>query len=212
MKVLSTNTGERKTIVWKFKRYTTGIYKFPTEKPVYLGEEDVQHDVVYDRKHHGGPDKACYLFSADHYTYWKKLYPDLEWSFGMFGENLTVEGFDEQKISIGDTFEIGDAIVQVSEARQPCSNLNLRFQSSRLVKQFVEHGYCGAYLRVLKTGKVQEGDTLTLLQSSADRLSLFNLFHMLYHKDVDFDEVKKALNHPDLGIACKDSLRKFHRL
>lgn len=211
MKIVSTNIGERKTVTWKLKRYTTGIYKYPVSEGIYLGKGDVVKDIVHDRKHHGGVDKACYLFSEEQYPFWKNLYAHLDWNFGMFGENLTVQGFDEKMVSIGDKFKIGDALVQISEPRQPCSNLNLRFTSSKLVKQFVQHGYCGAYLRVLEEGKVNVGDTVELVERAADQLSLFEIFQLLYDRKADPLKVTYAINHPDLGEACKNNLRRFHK-
>lgn len=211
MRVLSTNTGERKTITWKSKVYTTGIFKTPTADSIFLGKEDVEGDVVYDRKYHGGIDKACYLFSTDHYPWWQERYPELTWNFGMFGENISAKGFDEREISIGDQFQIGTALVQVSEARQPCSNLNLRFRSSSLVKEFVKFGHCGAYLRVIQPGSVRAGDPILLHQAEDLRLTLYEIFRLLYDKNADPDRVSFALNHPTLGADCKQNLRKFHK-
>ena len=70
------------------KKRKTGIYKYPTTEPILLSKEEVTTDTVIDRKHHAGVNKACYIFSSDHYDYWKNSYPDLEWNWGMFGENL----------------------------------------------------------------------------------------------------------------------------
>lgn len=212
MKVVSTNIGERKTVTWKFKQYTTGIFKLPAQDGIILDKEDVVHDVVHDRKHHGGLDKACYLFSEDQYPYWKKIYKDLKWNYGMFGENITVSDFNEKEISIGDVFRIGEAIVQVSEPRQPCSTLNMRFNSSKMVKQFVEHGYCGAYLRVIEAGRVKCNDSIEKIKASDKRLTLYEIFNLLYDRSASGKEIQAALDHPDLGIACKENLMKFHKL
>lgn len=212
MEIVSTNIGERRTVTWKLKKYTTGIFKYPVSKGIFLGQMDVESDVVHDRKHHGGIDKACYLFSEEQYPFWKSQYPDLEWDFGMFGENVTVSGFDERNVSIGDTFKMGEALVQISEPRQPCSNLNLRFASSKLVKQFVEHGYCGAYLRVLKEGKVHPGDSMLLLERSTSQLTLFEIFQLLYDKKADPARINFAMDHPQLGEACRNNLSRFHKL
>jgi len=101
MRIVSTNIAEPKTIVWKGKEVTTGLFKYPVEAGILLGKEDVDNDHVIDRRYHGGADKACYLYSADHYSYWQNLYPELEMPWGMFGENLTVENLHEAEINIG---------------------------------------------------------------------------------------------------------------
>ena len=88
MKVISVNIGEKRTVTWKYKTYETGMFKYPVEDAIFLGEEDVINDHVIDRRFHGGIDKAVYAYGENHYGFWKELYPDLEFSYGMFGENL----------------------------------------------------------------------------------------------------------------------------
>ena len=92
MKVISVNIGKKKTVTWKNKTYVTGIYKYPIEESIFLGKEDVLNDDVIDRKYHGGIDQAVYAYGENHYAYWKGLYPNLEFNYGMFGENLTISG------------------------------------------------------------------------------------------------------------------------
>ena len=94
MKVVSVNIGERKGVKYRGKTVQTGVFKKPVTHPIILGKFDVEGDAVIDRRYHGGEFKACYLYSADHYEFWKNKYPDLEWEYGMFGENITVEGLN----------------------------------------------------------------------------------------------------------------------
>jgi len=182
MKVVATNTGEKRTVSWGFKKVTTGIFKFASSEGIFLGIEDVVGDSVVDRKYHGGIDKACYAYSADQYSFWNPQFPDLEWDHGMFGENLTIEGLNEKELYIGDTFKVGDAIIQVSEPRQPCFKLNVRFNSKRMVKAFTKHGYCGSYFRVLEQGNIKPGDTLELIEAGEPRISVFEVFQLIYSK------------------------------
>lgn len=213
MKVLSTNIGHRKSILWKSKTYVTGIEKRPVENGITLGLEDVDGDVVQDRKYHGGVDKACYLFSIDHYNYWKSIYPELEFHNGMFGENLTVQNFNEKEVCIGDQFRIGEAIVEVSEPRQPCATLNAKFQKSDVIKQFVQHGYCGAYLRIIQPGKIQPNDVITCIHKDELQISLFEIFDALYTKENhQEDRIQTILANSKLGVDCKNNLRKFWKL
>jgi MOSC domain-containing protein YiiM len=152
MHVVSTNVGDAVTITFNGKEVHTGIFKHPVSGPIRLGKEDVEGDSVIDRRHHGGLDKACYLYSADHYPFWRGLYPHLDWQWGMFGENLTVAGLDESELRIGDTFRIGTAIVQVSQPRQPCFKHGVRFGDPDAVKKFIEAEKPGVYVRVLEEG------------------------------------------------------------
>ena len=160
MKILAANIGERRTIQWKNKSVETGIFKYPTNTPIFLGEEDVENDAVIDRKHHGGIDQAVYGYSAKHYEYFKELHPDLDWEFGMFGENLTFDELDEETITVGSTYQLGECLLEVTKPRQPCFKLGIRFGTQKIVKQFWNSTKSGIYFKVLKTGKVTKGDIL----------------------------------------------------
>jgi MOSC domain-containing protein YiiM len=207
MIVISTNIGEPKTIVWHGKKVQTGIYKFPVDHPIFLGTEDVENDHVMDRKYHGGVDKACYLYSADHYTWWKEFYPELEMPWGMFGENLTVEGLHENEINVGDIFEIGEAVVQTTQPRQPCYKLGIRFQNPKVVKQFVESGFPGVYVRVLKNGMVKTGEKM-ILKEKSNSISIQKVFELLYTDNFQEELLKQALNNPFLAESCRRDLLK----
>mgnify|MGYP003668017276 CR=1 FL=1 len=113
MKIVSTNIGERKEVVYKELKVTTGIFKFPVNEPVFLDTKEVKGDAICDRENHGGIDQAIYGYSLKHYEYWKPLYPKLKWSLGMFGENLTIDDIDERNIHVGDTFKVGDTFCGV---------------------------------------------------------------------------------------------------
>ncbi|GGX33629.1 MOSC domain-containing protein [Aquimarina muelleri] len=209
MKVISTNIGEPKTVLWKGKEIKTGIYKYPIDSPIYLGKEDVQNDHVIDRRYHGGVDKACYLYAADHYAYWKIKYPDLEWNYGMFGENITVEGFDEKNIKIGSLYRLGNAIIQISRTRQPCFKLGIRFGDQTMVKNFIDSFKSGVYVRVVESGKVSVGDTFVLENENHDGITVteLNILRFHYNEKEHGDLIKKALF--DLSITEED--KKYFR-
>lgn len=176
MKILSTNIGDRKTINWKGKVVTTGIYKYPTNSPIFLGTEDVKNDNVCDRKYHGGKNQAVYAYSYDKYDFWKKKYPDLNWDFGMFGENLTVDFLDETKINVGDTFTLGKTILEATLQRSPCIKLGIRFNDMKIVKQFWDTTFCGVYFKVLQTGYVEIGDRFLRIKKCSQNPTIADLF------------------------------------
>ena len=208
MKVVTTNIGNSRTVVWNKEEVTTGIFKNPVDEPIYLGTEDVVDDSVIDRKYHGGMDKACYIFSTDHYPDWQAMHPYLEWSYGMFGENLTIKGLDEQKIRIGDIFDLGEAKVQVSEPRQPCFKLNIRFNSKETIKQFMAYQRSGCYLRVIKPGMVENGDEMTLIESNPESLTVFETFKLIFSKNKSQELVNRALADPFLAESTKEKFRE----
>lgn len=158
MKIISTNIGDKRDIDWKGKIVTTGIFKFPVNTPVFLDTEHVQGDTICNREHHGGSEQAVYGYSSKHYDFWKEKYPDLDWNYGMFGENLTIDNLDETNIHVGDTYKLGEAIVEATKPRQPCMKLGVRFNDMKIVKQFWNTTMSGVYFKILQTGNVQAGD------------------------------------------------------
>lgn len=209
VKIRSTNIGPVKEVVWKGKTIQTGIFKFPTADGIYLGSEDVVNDNVVDRKYHGGIDKACYAFTADIYPEWKLKYPNLSWDFGMFGENLTIDGLDEREIYIGDQYQIGEAILEVSEPREPCFKLGIRFETQQVLKPFIHQPHCGVYFRAVKEGKVEVGQEVRLMNRVQEEFSMARIYWLRYNATLkNISEVRRALKLENLADSAKKGLKK----
>lgn len=193
MKVVSTNIADIKTIKFRGKNVKTGIFKYPVAEAIFLGKEDVAKDHVVDRRYHGGVDKACYLYSTSHYEYWQKLYPNLKFELGMFGENLSIENLDESIIYVGDIYQLGEAKVQISQPREPCFKLGARFGSQKVVHQFLKADFPGIYLRVLEEGNITIGDELILLESPEKLLTVLEYYRTLVDKTPDENAKQKTL-------------------
>jgi len=211
MKVISTNIAQPNTFTWNGKEVTTGIYKKPTDVPIYLGKEDVRGDEVSDRRVHGGAYKACYLFSANHYPYWRNLYPNLDWTYGMLGENLTVEDLDEKQLYIGDIYKLGEALVQITIPREPCFKFAYKFETENVLQQFIDHGYPGTYIKVLEEGEVKTGDIFKLAESAKDSISIFQFFELLYAENKNKDHIELIINNKALPQRMKKRLKFFMR-
>ena len=192
MKIISTNIAKPTTFIWNGKEETTGIYKTPTNKPIYLAKNDVKGDEVSDRVHHGGEFKACYMFSVEEYPYWKNLYPHLEWHWGMFGENLTVSEFDETQVYLGDIYKVGEALIRISQNREPCYKLGYKFGTQNVLKQFINRGFGGTYLSILKDGFVNVNDKFTLIERPESSLTVAQLFKLVHAKEKDQNLLKIA--------------------
>lgn len=208
MKITSVNAGKAKTVSWSGKKYRTGIFKSPVTGPLELGTHDVLGDQVIDRRYHGGIDKACYAFSRNEYDFWSPKYPELVFQPGMFGENLTIEDLNEDLICIGDTFQIGTAVVQVSEPRQPCVKLNIRFNSKQTMKEFIARERCGVYFRVLQPGKVAVNDEMILISKGSQTSTIREVFQLLY----GIGQKEKALallSNEELGISVRSELKRI---
>ena len=209
MKIISTNIAKPVTIQLNGKQVTTGIYKKSVNYPIYLEKEQVKGDEISNRKVHGGEFKACYLFSADYYPYWKNLYPHLEWNWGMLGENLTVKGLDESKIFIGDIYKIGTALIQVTQPREPCSTFGIKMGSQGALKQFIEHRHPGIYVRVLEEGLVRVNDTFKLVKQAKDSLSVAQFFELLFSKEKNQTHLKIAIENEVLPLKKRMKLATF---
>ena len=91
-------------------------------------------------------EKAVYAYPHEHYDYWRQELPDLSFSFGMFGENLTTERLLENSLYIGDRLRVGSAVLMVTQPRMPCYKLALRFGRDDMIKRFLASGRSGFYL------------------------------------------------------------------
>jgi MOSC domain-containing protein YiiM len=209
MKVIATNIGEAVTVEWNGKNEQTGIFKYPTEAPLYLSKNDVKGDTVIDRVHHAGINKACYLFSADYYPYWKNLYPKLKWDWGMFGENLTVQGLDEDEIRIGNVYRLGSALVQVSQPREPCYKLGIRFGTQEILRQFIAHNHPGTYVKILEEGTVTAGDSLVLVKESENTLTVKNFYELLFTRQKDKELLTLFMDNDAVPQYKKDRFKKY---
>ncbi len=209
MQIISTNIAKQVQIPWRGKQVKTGIYKTPTNKPIYLGTKDVKGDVVSDRKHHGGIFKACYLFSADYYSYWENLYPNLNWHYGMLGENLTVKGLEESKIFIGDIYKVGESLIQITQPREPCYKFGVKFGTQKVLKQFIAHNHSGTYVRVLEEGFVKTGDIFVLVEQAKNSLTTSQFFELLYTENKNQKLLTLAINNDALPIRKREKLSVF---
>ncbi|MDY7396539.1 MOSC domain-containing protein [Aureibaculum sp. 2210JD6-5] len=177
MKIISLNIGERRTVQWRKKTFETGIFKYPVNHPIYLDIEKVKNDTIADRKHHGGIEQAVYAYGKNHYQYFKQLHPDLDWQYGMFGENITLSHLEETEIHVGEVYQLGEAKIQVTKSRQPCYKLGIRFNDQSIVKQFWNSTKCGVYFKVLQKGNVTVGDKLILLETAFENPTIAEVYH-----------------------------------
>lgn len=209
MKVVSVNLGEKVSFPWNGEIHTTGIFKYPVDSPIYLGKEGVTDDVIANPKVHGGIFKACYLFSVEHYPYWKKKYPHLNWQWGMFGENISVENLDEANLCIGDIYQLGEALVQITQPREPCYKLGYRFENQGILKEFIDHGYPGTYVRIIEEGKVKVGDQMTLHQKSDSALTVKAFYELLYARAKSKTLLELAIANNALPERKREKLKRF---
>jgi MOSC domain-containing protein YiiM len=202
------NTGRPVKETFFGKEIVTGICKRPVTGPVRLGEKGFEGDGVGDLKHHGGPDKAVCVYSVEHYPYWEKTL-GVELPPAPFGENLSVSGLSESEVLIGDIFEAGTAVVQISQPRQPCSTLAARFGCSDMVKLVVNSGRTGFYLRVLEAGVVEAGNALSLSERAGHGITVTFANRVLHHNRGDREAIEKVLAVEALSESWRESFLKL---
>jgi len=209
-RLLSLNIGLPKEVTYGGKVIHTGINKKQVKEPVYLSFVKFNGDGQADLVHHGGVDKAVCVYTGDHYPYWEKeLNQDLV--YGAFGENITVSGMHEEDVCIGDTFELGQAIVQVTQPRQPCFKLAKKYNIPKLPLYFQETGYTGFYFRVLKEGWVSSVDTLKKLQSDPKGVSVAFANRIMHKEKQNIEGVKRILEVNALSNSWRKSFEKCIR-
>lgn len=145
--------------------WTSGFFKESVNGPVRLGTLNFEGDGQADLVNHGGPDRPVLAYSADHYPGWREELGRPDLPFGAFGENLTIDGLDEDRVCIGDSFAIGPVVrLQVSQPRQPCWKLARRWRIKDLPARVVNTSRSGWYLRVLEEGTLVAGLEVSLLE------------------------------------------------
>jgi MOSC domain-containing protein YiiM len=193
MKVLSVNVGLPREVVSKGKSVTTAIFKEPIEGRVRIRTLNLDGDRQADLTVHGGVDKAVYAYPAEHYDYWRRELPDMRLPWGMFGENLTVEGMFEEELKIGDRFRVGSAELVVKQPRLPCYKLALKFGRDDIIKRFLDSGRTGFYFAVLKEGDVGAGDSIEMLSSDTNELTVAGLTRLYLDRERDIETLQRAL-------------------
>src|SRR5215469_10382459 len=184
MKVISVNVGLPRTVQWKGKAVSTGIFKEPVVGRIRLRPLNLDGDRQADVSVHGGPDKAVYAYPAEHYAYWQRELPEMTLPWGMFGENLTTEGLQEDALQIGDRFRIGSTEVVATQPRLPCFKLGLRFDRADIVKRFLASGRLGFYFKVVAEGEVAAGDPVLLVERANGSVAASEITR-LYARDKD---------------------------
>ncbi len=144
--------------------WVSAIVKRTVSGPVWAGRTGLAGDAQADLVAHGGPEKAMLAYAAVHYPDWRRELDRPDLPHGAFGENLTVSGMTEDTVCIGDVFEIGGAVVQVSQPRVPCFKLAYRWRTKDLTARVRDSRRPGWYLRVLREGRLQAGSPVVLVE------------------------------------------------
>ena len=164
-RLLSVNLAAAKAFHLRRGDVPTGIFKQPATGRVALTRLTLEGDIQVDKRVHGGPEQAVYVYPSEHYPRFRRLLERPDLSAGFFGENFTTEGLLEDAVRTGDVFRVGTALVQVTRPRGPCFKMGLKAGSAAFVGTLLESRRLGFYLRVLEEGEVGAGDTIEPVSS-----------------------------------------------
>ncbi len=180
-KVLSVNVGGARQFDYNGRAAQSAIWKFPVAGRVRVSGVNLDGDDQADRTAHGGPDKAVYAYAVEDYKWWQTQL-DRPLQHAEFGENLTTEGIDVTSALIGERWQIGSVLLEVSEPRVPCWRLGARMGDPRFPRRFTAAGRPGAYLRILVEGELGAGDEIRVVARPAHELSIGDMFR-IYTRD-----------------------------
>ena len=205
--LVSVNVGLPKNISWQGRTVFTGVYKEPVSGPRRVGRLNVEGDGQGDLAGHGGEQRAVFVYQLDSYRYWERELGRDDFVSGQFGENFTVEGLGDDEVCIGDRYEIGSAIFEVTQPRVTCYRVGIRMNDPRIPALLVARHRPGFYFRVLEEGEVQAGDDIVKLSSGPEQMTVADVDGLLYLPGHTRQRLLSALRIPALSPGWQGSFR-----
>jgi MOSC domain-containing protein YiiM len=196
-RVVSVNVGQPRQVRWHGRTVTTSIWKHPVEGRRRVAGVNLDGDDQADRRVHGGPTKAVYVYAESDYAWWQQQL-DQPLTPGTFGDNLTIAGIDPATAVVGERWTIGSATVRVTEPRIPCFKLGIRMGDAAFVDRFAQAGRPGTYLAIEIEGDVGAGDAVRRLHPPRHGLTVgtvvraYNAEPDLIPRLVDVDDLSES--------------------
>jgi len=206
-RMLSLNVGLPRDITWNGKSVLTAIWKFPVQGRRMVRKLNIDGDAQADLAGHGGEQRAVFVYQMDSYRYWEHLLGRHDFRFGQFGENFTVEGLPDNEVCIGDRYQIGNAVFEVTQPRVTCYRLGIRMSEPRMPALVVAHRRPGFYFRVLQEGEVGAGDEIVKVTDGPERITVAEIDALLYLPGHSRQQVERALRIPALSKGWQSSFQ-----
>jgi MOSC domain-containing protein YiiM len=208
MNVISVNVGRPREVRSDGKIVLTSIFKSPVDGRVAIRGCNLAGDQQSDPSVHGGPFKAVYAYPSEHYVFWGRRRPGVDLPWGVFGENLTIEGLLEPQIHVGDRLRIGSAELVVTQPRMPCYKLGIRFDDPQMVKAFLDSRRSGFYMSVAVEGEVGAGDAIEVLERHPAAVSIREILGLHQREERRPDRLQAAIDIPALSGAWRRELEE----
>ncbi|MGY8668765.1 MOSC and FAD-binding oxidoreductase domain-containing protein [Bradyrhizobium sp. UFLA05-109] len=192
-RLLSVNVGLPRDIEWKGRIVRTAIWKSPVHGRCRVGRLNLEGDGQADLAGHGGEQRAAFVYQIESYRYWQEQLNRTDFVHGQFGENLTIEGLPDDAVCIGDRFQIGSALFEVTQPRVTCYRVGIRTDEPRMPALLTSSGRPGFYFRVLREGMVGAGDEIVKVGEANERMTVAEINALLYLSDHARDRLQRAL-------------------
>jgi len=185
----------------------TGIYKDPVES-VQIDENGIIGDIQADRRFHGGREKALHQYSIFSYSKITKQFSELESIAvaGSIGENISSNDLDDSNVNIGDVYQIGAVIVQISQPRSPCWKINNRFNQNKLAKFIVNNQITGWYYRVIEGGRVSVNDEIKRFERYNQSVSIEQFTRVAFQHRPPVELLQQLIDCPGLNRDWQNKL------
>jgi len=211
MKLLSVNIGQMTPLPGVKKVGQTGIFKTPAAGPITITAYGLEGDAIADTRNHGGVDQAVYVYGAPDYAWWatelgQPLAP------GTFGENLTIDGLESARLSVGDRLHLAEVVLEVTSPRIPCATLAARMGDPTFVKRFRHAERPGVYCRVIRAGRAAAGEAVRLEPHVGPTLTVMEMFRALYDNEWDEAKLRRHLAAPIAIRAREDAEERLAKL
>jgi ferredoxin-NADP reductase/MOSC domain-containing protein YiiM len=209
--LLSVNVGLPKNVPWHDRTVYTGVWKHPVDGRSMVRRLNIDGDGQGDLNGHGGEQRAVLVYQLSSYRHWQQHFGRDDLSYGMFGENLTVDGLPDDEVCIGDRYRIGDAEFEVTQPRVTCYRVGLRLSEPEMPALLVSHHRPGFYMRVITEGRIQAGDSIVQTRTGPGALSVADTDALLYLPGRDTGKLRVALQIPALSPGWQGSFRDLLR-
>jgi ferredoxin-NADP reductase/MOSC domain-containing protein YiiM len=204
-RLLAVNVGLPRDIVWKGRTVHTGIWKNPLRGRCRVGRLNLEGDGQGDLAGHGGEQRAVFVYQIESYRYWQQQLNRTDFVHGQFGENFTVEGLPDDAVCIGDRFQIGTALFEVTQPRVTCYRVGIRMNEPRMPALLTASRRPGFYFRVLQEGEVGGGDEIAKVGEADERMTVAEINALLYLPNHARDRLERALRLEALSPGWRDS-------
>ena len=192
-RLLSVNVGLPRDIAWKGRTVHTGVWKSPVNGRRRVGRLNLEGDGQGDLAGHGGEHRAVFVYQIESYRYWQEQLKRSDFVYGQFGENFTIEGLADDAVCIGDRFQVGTALFEVTQPRVTCFRVGIRMNEPRMASLLTSSGRPGFYFRVLREGEVAAGAEIVKVGEAGERMTVAEINALLYLPDHPRHRLERAL-------------------